>query len=135
MSSTHLAPRPDKAPNGVGGILPGFSKWVYDATGYYEKNGFQARASYRHRSAFKGEVVALFSNLGFSFVQPDNQLDAQVGYTFQKGSRLDGLGVVLQVSNVLNSPYRTYYDVNGTTTLETVEKYGRSWLLGASYHF
>ena len=40
-----------------GGVLPGFSKWVYDITGYYEKNGFQARAAYRHRSAFKGEVV------------------------------------------------------------------------------
>lgn len=123
------------AANGVGSVLPGFSKWVYDATGYYEKNGFQARASYRHRSAFKGEVVALFSNLGFTLIGPDNQMDAQVGYTFQPGSSLNGLGVVLQVSNVLNSPYRTYYDVNGTTTLETVEKYGRSWLLGASYHF
>jgi iron complex outermembrane receptor protein len=125
----------EAAANGVGSVLPGFSKWVYDATGYYEKNGFQARASYRHRSGFKGEVVALFSNLGFSLIQPDNQLDAQVGYTFQPGSRLNGVGIVLQVSNVLNSPYRTYYDVNGTPTLETVEKYGRSWLLGASYHF
>ena len=123
------------AANGVGGVLPGFSKWVYDVTGYYEKNGFQARASYRHRSAFKGEVVALFSNLGFTLIQPDSQLDAQVGYTFQPGSKLNGLGILLQVSNVLNSPYRTYYDVNGTATLENVEKYGRTWLLGASYHF
>jgi iron complex outermembrane receptor protein len=125
----------EAAANGVGGVLPGFSKWVYDITGYYEKNGFQARASYRHRSSFKGEVVSLFSNLGFSLIQPDEQLDAQIGYTFQPGSRLNGLGIVLQVSNVLNSPYRTYYDVSGTPTLEFVEKYGRSWLLGASYHF
>jgi len=123
------------AANGVGGVLPGFSKWVYDITGYYEKNGFQARASYRHRSAFKGEVVALFSNLGFSLIQPDAQLDAQIGYTFQPGSRFNGLGIQLQVSNVLNSPYRTYYDVNGTQTLEEVNKYGREWMLGASYHF
>ena len=94
-------------------MLPGFSKWVYDVTGYYEKNGFQARAAYRHRSEFKGEVVSLFSNLGFPLIQPDNQLDAQIGYTFQPGSRLNGLGILLQVSNVLNSPYRTYYDVNG----------------------
>jgi iron complex outermembrane receptor protein len=118
-----------------GNVLPGFSKWVYDLTGYYEKNGFQARAAYRHRSAFKGEVVSLFTNLGYPLIQPDSQLDAQIGYTFQKGSRLEGLGILLQVGNVLNSPYRTYYDVNGTDTLETVEKYGRTWLLGASYHF
>ncbi|HET8750366.1 MAG TPA: TonB-dependent receptor [Sphingomicrobium sp.] len=121
--------------NTIGGVLPGFSKWVYDLTGYYEKNGFQARAAWRHRSAFKGEVVALFSNLGFSLIQPDEQLDAQIGYTFQPGSRLNGLGILLQISNVLNSPYRTYYDVNGTPTLEEVNKYGRQWMLGASYHF
>jgi iron complex outermembrane receptor protein len=119
----------------IGGVLPGFSKWVYDLTGYYEKNGFQARAAYRHRSAFKGEVVSLFTNLGFPLIQPDSQLDAQIGYTFQPGSRLNGLGILLQVSNVLNSPYRTYYDVNGTQTLEEVNKYGREWMLGASYHF
>ena len=118
-----------------GQVLPGFSKWVYDITGYYEKNGFQARAAYRHRSAFKGEVVALFTNLGYPLIQPDSQLDAQLGYTFQPGSRLNGLGILLQVSNVLNSPYRTYYDVNGTQTLEEVNKYGRQWMLGASYHF
>jgi len=123
------------AANGIGSVLPGFSKWVYDATGYYEKNGFQLRVSYRHRSAFKGEIVSLFSNLGFPIIGADNQMDAQIGYTFQKGSRLDGLGIVLQVSNVLDSPYRTFYDVNGVQTLETFEKYGRSWLLGASYHF
>jgi len=123
--------------NTIGGVLPGFSKWVYNLTGYYEKNGFQARVGYRHRSAFKGEVVALFTNLGFSLIEPDSQLDAQIGYTFQPGSRLNGLGVLLQVGNVLNSPYRTYLATgpNGTPMLEQVEKYGRTWLLGASYHF
>jgi iron complex outermembrane recepter protein len=116
-------------------ILPGFSKWVWDATGYYEKNGIQARVSYRSRSGFKGEVISLFTQPGFPLIGKDSQMDAQVGYTFQPGSRLDGLGIVLQVGNLLNSPYRTYYNVNGAQTLETFEKYGRSWLLGASYHF
>lgn len=118
-----------------GGVLPGFSKWVYNVTGYYERNGFQARASYRYRSAFRGEVVSLFANLGFPGILADRQMDAQVGYTFQPGSRLENLGIVLQVSNLLNSPYRTSYDVNGARTLETFEKYGRQWILGASYHF
>jgi iron complex outermembrane receptor protein len=124
--------------NTIGGVLPGFSKWVYDATGYYEKNGFQARASYRHRSAFQGEVIALFTNLQPTLIEPDSQLDAQVGYTFQPGSRFNGLGMLLQVSNVLNSPYRTYVPTGPTgkiPMLERTEKYGRSWLLGASYHF
>ena len=119
-------------------VIPGFSKWVYDLTGYYEKNGFQARASWRHRSKYEGEVIALFQNLQPTLTLPDEQVDAQIGYTFQPGSRLNGLGILLQVSNVLNSPYRTYVPTGPTGTipmLERVEKYGRSWLLGASYHF
>jgi len=119
-------------------VLPGFSKWVYDLTGYYEKNGFQARASWRHRSKYEGEVVALFQNLQPTLTQPDEQVDAQIGYTFQPGSTLNGLGIVLQVSNVLDSPYRTYVPTGPSgdiPMLERVEKYGRSWLLGASYHF
>jgi len=131
-SDYHLPP---VALNDYGGVLPGFSKWVYNLTGYYERNGFQVRASYRYRSSFKGEVVSLYTNLGYPKVLADKQLDAQIGYTFQKGSRLDGLGIVLQISNVLDSPYRTSFDLNGTQTLETFEKYGRQWLLGASYHF
>lgn len=121
----------------IGGVLPGFSKWVYDLTGYYEKNGFQARVAWRHRSSFKGEVVSLFSNLGFPLIEPDEQVDAQIGYTFQPGSRMNGLGILLQVSNVLNSPYRTYLPTgpNGTNMLEEMNKYGRQWMLGASYHF
>lgn len=117
------------------GVLPGFSKWVYNLTGYFEKNGFQARASYRYRSGFKGEVVSLWTNLGFPMILADKQLDAQIGYTFPESSSLNGLGVQLQVNNVLDSPYRTSYSVNGTQTLETFEKYGRQWLLGLSYHF
>ena len=73
-------------------VLPGFSPWTYDLTGYYEKNGFQARASYRYRSSFQGEVIALFTQPGFPQILADKQLDAQVGYTFQPGSRLNGLG-------------------------------------------
>jgi iron complex outermembrane receptor protein len=121
----------------IGGVLPGFSKWVYNLTGYYEKNGIQARASYRHRSKFKGEVVGLFTELENPLIQPDSQLDAQIGYTWQPGSRFDGLGVQLQISNVLNSPYRTYLPTgpDAVPMLEQLEKYGRQWLLGVSYHF
>ncbi|MBU6267551.1 MAG: TonB-dependent receptor [Sphingomonadales bacterium] len=130
-TDSYLGPN---AMSAIGGTLPGLSPWVYSLTGYFEKNGFQARASYRYRSAFKGETVQLFANLGTVQILADKQLDAQIGYTFQKGS-LEGLGLLLQVSNVLNSPYRTSYQVNGTTMLETYEKYGRQWLLGASYRF
>ncbi|MBD3728713.1 MAG: TonB-dependent receptor [Sphingomonadales bacterium] len=123
--------------------IPGLSKWVYNITGYYEKNGFQARASYRYRSGFKGEVVALFTNLAYTEILADKQLDAQIGYSFQDSSPLAGLGIQLQVTNVLDSPYRTRLglDTGGTRTSdgnalpETYEKFGRQWLLGLSYRF
>ena len=115
--------------------LPGFSKWVYNATGYYEKNGFQARASYRYRSKFKGEVVGLFTNPDFPFILADKQLDAQVGYTFPKGTKFENLGVLLQVNNLLNSPYRTTMVVNGTQFLNVYEEWGSQWLLGVNYKF
>jgi iron complex outermembrane receptor protein len=50
---------------------------------------------------------------------------------------------VLQVSNVLDSPYRTRLGLDaggsrtadGTPLPETYQKYGRQWLLGLSYKF
>lgn len=123
--------------------IPGLSDWVYNVTGYFEKGGFQLRASYRYRSAFKGEVISLYTNLAYTEILADKQLDAQIGYTFPEGSSLAGVGVVLQVSNVLDSPYRTRLGLDaggsrtadGTPLPETYQKYGRQWLLGLSYKF
>lgn len=123
--------------------IPGLSGTVYNLTGYFEKWGFQARASYRYRSAFKGEVTQLFAVRGLTEILADDQLDAQVGYTFQEGSSLAGLGVLLQVNNLTDSPYRTRLGVDGggarTTDgsflPETYEKYGRQFLFGINYRF
>ena len=122
--------------------IPGLSGTVYNVTGYFEKWGFQARASYRFRSAFKGETVQLFTNRGYTEILADKQLDAQVGYTFDKGP-LNGFGVLFQVNNLTDSPYRTRLglDSGGTHTAdgdslpETYEKYGRQFLLGLNYRF
>ncbi|MGE8008511.1 TonB-dependent receptor [Sphingomonas sp. NPDC092410] len=123
--------------------IPGLSGTVYNVTGYFEKWGFQARASYRFRSAYKGETVQLFTNRGYTEILADRQLDAQIGYTFPDNSALKGLGVLLQVSNLTDSPYRTRLglDTGGTHTSdgtplpETYEKYGRQFLLGFNYRF
>ncbi|MDV3456168.1 TonB-dependent receptor [Sphingomonas sp. HF-S4] len=123
--------------------IPGLSGTVYNVTGYFEKWGFQARASYRFRSAFKGETVQLFTNRGYTEILADKQLDTQIGYTFPEGSALSGLGILLQVSNVTDSPYRTRLGLDnggtqtsdGTPLPETYEKYGRQFLLGLNYRF
>jgi iron complex outermembrane receptor protein len=120
--------------------IPGLSGTVYNLTGYFEKWGFQARVSYRYRSAFKGEVVQLFTNRGFTEILADRQVDAQIGYTFPEG-RFKDLGFLLQVYNVTDSPYRTRIGIDqggpvgGTTFIEQFEKYGRQWLFGVNYRF
>lgn len=138
-------PRP--SPPAAGAVLatriPGLSGTVYTMTGYFEKNGFQARASYRYRSAFKGEVTALFAARGVTEILSDKDVSAQIGYTFQEGSSLEGLGILLQVNNLTDSRYATRLGTDGggkrtadgSFFLQDYEKYGRQFLFGASYHF
>ena len=122
--------------------IPGLSGTVYNVTGYYERGGFQARISQRYRSAFKGEVVQLFATRGFTEILADKQVDAQIGYTFNDGP-LANLGVLLQVNNLTDSPYRTRLGLdgggtktqNGGSLPETYEKYGRQFLFGVNYRF
>lgn len=123
--------------------IPGLSGNVYTLTGYYEKDGFQVRGAYRYRSAFKGEVTQLFATRGVTEILADKDVSAQIGYTFQEGSSLAGLGMLFQVNNLTDSAYRTRIgtDGGGTRTSdgsflpETYEKYGRQFLFGINYRF
>jgi iron complex outermembrane receptor protein len=123
--------------------IPGLSGTVYSVTGYFEKNGFQIRGAYRYRSAFKGEVTQLFATRGVTEILADKDVSAQIGYTFQEGSSLAGLGIQFQVNNLTDSAYRTRIgtDGGGTRTAdggflpETYEKYGRQFLFGVNYKF
>lgn len=112
--------------------LPGLSKTVTNLTVYYEKKGFSARVSQRHRSDFIGEISGFGADRELRYVEGEDVVDLQVGYDFKSG-RLNGLGLVLQAYNVTNSEYRTY-----AQTKERVveyQKYGRTFLVGANYKF
>ena len=124
--------------------IPGLSGTVYNVSGYYENHGLQARISYRYRSKFKAEVLQLFATRGPSEILADKQVDAQLGYTFPETSRLlPNFGILLQVNNLTDSPYRTRIGADssgprtasGQTFIETYEKYGRQYLLGFNYRF
>jgi iron complex outermembrane recepter protein len=112
--------------------LPGLSKTNYNLTGYYEKAGFEARLSYRQRSDFIGEIGNFNGARTLRYVVGESVLDAQVGYAFNSGS-LKGLSLLLQVNSLNDPAYRTYAGTKDRP-LEYA-KYGRTYLLGASYKF
>jgi iron complex outermembrane receptor protein len=114
--------------------LPGYSKWVANGTLYFEKWGFNARGSVRYRSSFQGEVSGFAQNNVFRQAKPETIVDAQVGYDFQPNSFLNGLSVYVQALNLTDEPFVT---TNPGENLQVIDyqKYGRRWMLGASYKF
>src|SRR3546814_19397044 len=60
-------------------------------------------------------------------------VDAQVGYTFQSGA-LEGLGILLQASNLTNEPFVTYYN-NDPRQIRDYQNYGRNFMAGITFKF
>ncbi|MEY2927763.1 MAG: hypothetical protein RL367_2240, partial [Pseudomonadota bacterium] len=114
--------------------LPGLSDWVGNAELYYEKHGFQVRASYRFRSSFLGEVAGLSANPDFRKAKSEGILDAQIGYEFQPGSALAGLSILLQAKNLTDRPFITYANDDPKQVID-YQRYGRDYYLGLSYKF
>lgn len=113
--------------------MPGLSKWVMNGTVYFEKAGFQVRASGRYRSKFLAEVSTLSLARDVFMAKSEFVVDAQVGYTFQSGA-LEGLGILLQASNLTNEPFVTYYN-NDPRQIRDYQNYGRNFMAGITYKF
>ncbi|GAA5083058.1 TonB-dependent receptor [Lysobacter panacisoli] len=113
--------------------LPGLSDEVYNLTAYYERSGFEARVSQRKRSDFIGEIGNFDGNRTLRYVVGEDQVDAQISYTFGENSALAGLTLLAEASNLTNSPYQTYAG-SKDRPLEYIE-WGRTYLVGASYKF
>lgn len=113
--------------------MPGLSRWVVNGTVYFEKSGFQARASARHRSSFLAEVSGLSLARDRVMARAETVIDAQIGYTFQSGA-LEGLGILLQGSNLTNEPFITYYN-DDPRQVRDYQNYGRNFMAGLTYRF
>ncbi len=114
--------------------LPGLSAWVANASLYYEKNGFQVRASYRYRSKFLAEVAGLSANPTYRTAKAEGILDAQIGYEFQEGSPLAGLSILVQAKNLTDRPFITYQNDDPRQVID-YQRYGRDYYIGLSYKF
>ena len=114
--------------------LPGYSKFVANGTLYFEKWGFSARGSVRHRSGFNGEVSGFGAANVFRRAKSETIFDGQIGYDFGRGSALNGLSIYLQAQNLTNEPFVT---TNPGQPLQVIDyqRYGRRFQLGASFKF
>lgn len=117
--------------------LDGLSGRVTNITGYYERHGFSARISQRHRSKFTTTVRGTFGDNILSRISEENLVDAQLGYAFE--GRMQGLSLLLQVNNLTDEPYETQVgidagSVNPNATMpERYTTYGREYLVGFNY--
>ncbi|TAN08253.1 MAG: TonB-dependent receptor [Rhodanobacteraceae bacterium] len=118
-------------PNAI--TVPGLSKWVTDATLYYQYRGFEARVSQTHRSSFLGRVSGISATRIEQTIEGGNQYSAQVSYSIESGA-LKGLTFILQGSNLSNQKFVTFQN-NDPRQVQTWELYGRRYEAGVSYKF
>jgi len=114
--------------------LPGLSKHVWSATGYFERSGFSVRGSVRHRSSFLAETRGFGGGLERRYANAETIVDAQIGYEFQEGSALKGLTLLAQAYNLTNEPFSTYF-IPDERLVRDSEEYGRRYLFGVNYRF
>ncbi|MGQ8363890.1 TonB-dependent receptor [Glaciecola sp. 1036] len=117
--------------------VPGLSKKVFNATVYYERNGFEARVSYRERSDFLGEVSGLSLTRVPVNVRGSSLIDAQISYDFSESGieSLEGLTLTLQAQNLTDEEFVTEHSVTSTPDVRDTQRYGRNYLIGVNYQF
>jgi iron complex outermembrane receptor protein len=115
--------------------IPGLSEQVINATLYYERAGFSARVSQRYRSDYRGDI-STFGPRGENFrtLASETVIDAQIGYSFQEGSPLEGLSITLQGSNLTDEPLFGF-DNEDERLVRNYQEWGAEYQLGVSYKF
>jgi iron complex outermembrane recepter protein len=122
-----------KDANGNLDQIPGYSKWVANATAYFEKWGFNARGSVRYRSSFLGDFSAFDGNLQRKTALSEMIVDGQIGYDFQEGSALNGLSLYLQGQNLTDERFAAVAANRFQVT--DYQIYGRRFLAGFTFKF
>jgi iron complex outermembrane recepter protein len=94
------------------------------------------RAAATYRSAFTGEITALFDQLGYTQIEAETVTNFQAGYEFKQGGA-KGLSFLLQINNLTNTPYKTSqistFNIGKVTTPLEYDTFGRTILLGVNY--
>lgn len=128
-TKSRVAPAPGASPDD----LPGYSRWVTNLTGYYEKGGFSARLSMRSRSSYLGELRGFGGGNTRRRAAGETILDSQISYEIQSG-RLKGLTLLAQGQNLTNAPFKTY-NPGAPDQIIDYQRYGRRFLIGFNWRY
>jgi iron complex outermembrane receptor protein len=121
--------------SGARSQIPGYSKWVANGTAFFEKWGFNARGSVRYRSSFLGDFTGFGGSPTRRIALAETIYDAQVGYDFKEGSRLNGLSVYLQGQNLTDERFASVNGNENPTQIIDYQIYGRRFLAGLTFKF
>ncbi len=113
--------------------VPGLSEFVVNSTVYFEQSGFEARVSHRFRTKFLAEFIGISASRNFRQTFSESIFDAQVGYRFDSGA-LEGLAFTVQALNLTDEPFISFQNGDQAQIID-FEKFGRTYLIGASYRF
>ena len=122
-----------KFSNGAAITLPGLSRSVYQAQLFFEKWGFNARASLTRRSPYLGDYQLFNAQVTANLTKAQTTLDAQIGYDFHTGW-LNGLSIYLQGHNLTNAKSLSYVN-NDPNEINIRDQYGATYLAGATFRF
>ncbi len=118
-SSVHIPTAPGCALNNVGtyqtpcqsgtpdGNLPQYSRYVANASFYWEKYGYSIRINDRYRSQYDQEVVDYNGGLQPILGAAENIVDLQAGYDFTSGP-LKNLSLTFSAENITNAPMNSF---------------------------
>lgn len=127
-TKSKVAPSPGASPDD----LPGYSRWVTNLTGYYERGGFSARVSMRSRSSYLGELRGFGGGNQRRRAAGETIIDSQLSYEIQSGS-LKGLTLLAQGQNLTNAPFKTYD--GAPDRIIDYQRYGRRFLIGVNWRY
>ncbi|VWX48942.1 TonB-dependent receptor [Novosphingobium sp. 9U] len=125
-----------ETPDGRKVMFPGTSKWVMNASLFYEKYGFSARVSYQNRTKWI-DAIGEFDTIngvfrgttgGDEYWARDDELDASLRYAITPNFE-----VYADFANLLNGPGRRFAGVSARTM--EVETFGRRYTGGVRFNF
>ena len=121
--------------NGNISAIPGYSKFVANGTLFFEKWGFSARGSVRHRSSFLGDFTGFGGSPTRRIALQETIFDGQLGYDFSATSSLHGLSIYLQGQNLTDERFESVANSSNPLLVLDHQTYGRRYLAGFTYKF